>query len=72
MAKAQYEVTGVMPIRDAVTKESVGQGGIVTLDDAEVPRAKGKPLAGTNIAALIEAGAIRPVEAKAKAKSVEA
>jgi hypothetical protein len=68
MAKARYEVIGVMPIRDAETKESVPTGGIVTLDDADVPRAKGKPLAGTRIEWLIEAGLIRPVEEKKKAK----
>lgn len=65
MALAQYEVTGGIPIRDAVTRESVAPGGIVTLDDAEVPRAQGKPLAGTQIQALIDAGCIRPVAAKA-------
>lgn len=75
MALQRFEVIGVMPIRDAVTKESIQQGGIVTLDDAEVPRGMGlngrpaKPLAATNIAALIESGCIRPVAEKpAKAK----
>lgn len=67
MALQRFEVIGVMPIRDAVTKESVQQGGVVTLDDEEVPRGPGlggkpaKPLAATNIAALLEAGLIQPV-----------
>ena len=47
MALQRFRVTGVMPIRDAVTKESVQQGGIVTLDDEPVARTTGKPLAGT-------------------------
>lgn len=62
MALKQFTVVGVMPIRDAVTKESVQKGGVVTLDDAEVERPKGKPLAATDIDALIAAGCIAPVD----------
>lgn len=68
MALLKFEVTGEMPIRDAVTKESVRKGGIVTLDDAEVPRTKGKPLAPTIIEALIASGCIKPAGDKPKAK----
>jgi hypothetical protein len=73
VALHRFKVTGPMPIRDAVTKESIQPGGIVTLDDAPVPRGPGlngrpaKPLAATNIAALVESGLIAPVaEKKAK------
>jgi hypothetical protein len=56
MALAQYTVTGVLPIRDAQTKQDVTTGGTVTLDDTK-----------TIISALIESGAVRPVESpKAK------
>lgn len=71
MALVRYQVIGAMPIRDAVTKESVKAPGIVTLDDEEVPRKKGKPLAATIISALIESGCIaaKPyVEPKGKAE----
>ena len=57
MALAKYEVIGVLPIRDALTKESVPTGGIVTLDDEK-----------TIIPALLESGAVKLVEAKPKAE----
>lgn len=67
MAQAQYEVIGELSIRDAVTRESVPQGGVVTLDDEPVARVDDagrptKPLAATNVAVLIGAGLIKPVE----------
>jgi hypothetical protein len=54
-ATATYEVAGVMPIRDAVTRESVQPGGTVRLDPTR-----------TNIDALIEAGSLKPLPAKAE------
>jgi len=62
MALKRFRVTGVMPIRDAKTRESVTTGGLVHLDDAEVVRKKGTPLAATDIEALIDAGCIEPAE----------
>lgn len=76
MALLKFVVSGAMPIRDAVTKESILPGGVVTLDDQPVPRGLGlngkpaKPLAATNIAALLEAGLITPVEAEKATKKV--
>ncbi|MGE5827706.1 MAG: hypothetical protein ACM30G_04990 [Micromonosporaceae bacterium] len=69
MTLKRFEVVGAMPIRDAVTKESVGRGGVVTLDDDEVPRKAGKPLAATLIQPLLDCGAIRPVEDKKAEKT---
>jgi hypothetical protein len=54
-ATATYEVTGALPIRDAVTRESVQPGGTVRLDPTR-----------TNIDALIEAGSLKPLPAKAE------
>jgi len=60
MALRNFTVTGVMPIRDAQTRESVMTGGVVTLDDAPVPRAGHKPLAATHIDSLVASGCIAP------------
>ncbi len=54
-ATETYEVAGVLPIRDAVTRESVHSGGTVRLDPTR-----------TNIDALIEAGSLKPLPVKAK------
>jgi hypothetical protein len=76
MALKQYRVTGILPVRDAQTKESVPTGELVWLDDAEVPRPhivngrRAKPLAGTNILALLACGAIAEVE-PAKTKKAD-
>jgi hypothetical protein len=65
VALAKYIVTGDLPIRDAVTRQSVHKGDLVTLDDAPMPRTDEfgrsvRPLAATLISALIEQGAIKP------------
>lgn len=67
MALARYKVVGVMPIRDAVTKEDVTTGGIVQLDDEPIERkdASGRPvtpLGATIISALVQSGCIEPIE----------
>lgn len=58
MALVKFTVAGDLPVRDAVTKQSVTKGNEVTLDDER-----------TIIAALLESGAVKPLEAaKGKAK----
>lgn len=52
-----FEVIGELPIRDAATKVSVPKGGTVHLDPER-----------TIISALIEGGAIRPVNAEKPAE----
>lgn len=57
------EVTGDLPIRDAITRESVDKGDIVQLDPQTTP-----------LDQLVSAGAVRllpPAEAKAKATPTE-
>lgn len=73
MALLKFRVVGPMPIRDAVTKESVQTGGEVTLDDAPVhrPEAPNSPHAATLIDALIKAGCIEPLEAPKKAPKAD-
>lgn len=73
MALEKFEVTGIMSIRDALTKESVPTGGIVTLDTEPVARKDDfgrpvKPLAATMINGLIASGAIKRIEAAPKAR----
>lgn len=85
MALRTYRVVGALPIRDAVTKESVCGAGcvstsashehsatdLVQLDDEPVRRSDGRPWAGTRVDALIVAGHVKPYEEAKPAPAVE-
>lgn len=62
VATVTAEVTGSLPVRDFVTRESVEAGGIVRLD----PTNGGRDPESVLIAALVEAGSIKllPVATK--------
>lgn len=55
------EVTGTLPIRDHVTRESIEQGGTVRLD----PTNGGRDPQHVGLTALIDQGAIKVLPAKA-------